>query len=384
MCTVFDVYITHVTGRIPTTHTGSLPRPDDVGALLAAVSAGERVDTEQMRKTVSAAVVEAVSKQIAAGIDIVGDGEMGAVSFMDTASRLTGFGGPMSPYFPSDMAGLQAGFAEAFIALGDRILASNDSPDIAYRPARATETCERLSGALAGLHAVPGAFVAAPAPATLARLGSSVLERRELLARLADAMAQEYRIIVDHDFDLQLDDPESAMGKHVDFADLTVAQFREVVRENIAAINRALEGIPPERVRLHACYGNYPGPHHHDIPLADVIDLLYEANVGAIVVPLANPQHRHEWRVFEQHPLPDDKILIAGMVDPLSPVVEHPRTVADSLVRLAEVVGRDRIVAGTDCGMATFAAVPEAAAQVAYLKLASLADGAAIASTQLW
>jgi 5-methyltetrahydropteroyltriglutamate--homocysteine methyltransferase len=366
-----------MTTMLMTGHGGSLPRPDSVIALLES----DDPDSGRRDDILTAAVGQAVALQVAAGINYVSDGEMSRRHFMSTGDRLTGFQGEMYPYRPSDLAGT---VPSSLARLPRHALASNDSRDVSYLPEAMIAACERFSEVLAGYPASTAGVLASPAPGTLARLGSSVYDRQEFLDVLADAMHEEYQIIVDYGFMLQLDDPESAMGKHVDYQDLPIEGFREIVRQNVRAANRALDGIPPERVRFHACYGNYPGSHVDDIALADIIDLLYQVNADTLVLPFANPRHHHEWRVFEKFPLPERMVLAAGVVDPLNPVAEHAETVADTLIQLARLVGQRQLVAATDCGFSTFAGAPEALPETVRSKLRALTDGAAIASTYLW
>jgi 5-methyltetrahydropteroyltriglutamate--homocysteine methyltransferase len=371
-------------GRILTTHAGSLPRPADLAEVLDAASRGQRPDPGRLAKLTALAVEDAVNRQEIAGVDVVSDGEMGSISFLDTAGRLTGYDGPMASYFPADLAGLMPSFAATFAQVGDHILPSNTSAQISYQPERATEAIFRFRQALAAHPLVGAAFLAAPSPGVIARLGSSAFaSHEELVYAIAAALRQEYQLITSAGLQVQLDCPDLAMGKHTDYAGQSIEEFRAVIRLHVEALNWALAGIPAEQVRLHVCWGNYPGPHHYDVPLEHIIEVLYRANAGTLVLEHANPRHRHEWRVFRDHPLPDHMILAAGVVDTTSPHVEHPQAVADSLVRLAEVVGADRLIAATDCGFATFAAVPEAPAEVAYLKLAALAEGARLASDRL-
>ncbi len=367
-----------------TTHIGSLPRPEEVGGLIAAQVTGETVDPDKLRETVTAAIEDTVQRQAAIGLDYVSDGEMGTPSFMDTRIRLTGFEGPMTPYMPEDIDGVLP-FLANFGEWGDLLLASNTSQEISYRPERVTEAISRFKGVLAQHPEVAGGFMPSPSPGTLARLGTSAFtDHEEFVFAIADALRHEYQLIASAGLTLQVDAPDLAMSKHTDYQSSTVEEFRDIVRIHVRAINRALEGIPAEQVRLHICWGNYPGPHHKDLPLEAVIDLIYEAQAGMLLIEAANPQHRHEWSVFRDHPLPDEMVLAAGVVDTVSPVVEHPQTVAETLLRFADVVGKERIVATGDCGFATFAGMPEAPAEVAYLKLAALVDGARIATDRLW
>lgn len=377
----------HTEDRILTTHTGSLPRPPDLAALLEAAADGQQPEPTLFGKTAAAAVAASVRMQAEAGIDIISDGEQGAISFLDTRSRLTGFGGPMAPYFPLDLRGLEQApsFASFFMRDGGRILASNDSRDIKWLPSAAEATISRFHAALAESAPTVTGFLTAPSPGVISRLGTSAFPtHEEFLFAIADAMSAEYRAIADAGLQVQLDSPDLLMGKHVDYIDSSIPEFRAVAEMHVEALNAAVSGIPASQLRLHTCPGNYPGPHHHDLPLEEIIDILYKARVGTLVLETANPRHRHEWQVFRSHPLPDGMMLAAGVVDVLSPVVEDPEVVAESLLQFASVVGKDRVLAGTGCGFATFAAVPEATLTTAALKLAALAEGASRASDRLW
>ncbi len=370
--------------RILTTHIGSLPRPPEVAAAVGAAITGETVDPDKFNETVTAAVEETVRRQAEIGLDYVSDGEMDTPSFMDTRIRLTGFEGPAKPYMPEDIDGVLPVLTD-FGEAGNVLMPSNTSREISYRPERITAAISRFQGVLAQHPEIAGGFVPSPSPGTLARLGTSAFsDHEEFVFAIADALRHEYQLIASAGLTLQVDAPDLAMSKHTDYRSSTVEEFRDIVRIHVRAINHALKGIPAEQVRLHICWGNYPGPHHKDLPLEAVIDLIYEAQAGMLLVEAANPQHRHEWSVFRDHPLPDGMVLAAGVVDSVSPIVEHPKTVAESLLRFADVVGKERIVATGDCGFATFAAMPGAPAEVAYLKLASLTEGARIATDRLW
>ena len=208
--------------------------------------------------------------------------------------------------------------------------------------------------------------------------------RRDLVFALADSLRVEYRGIVDRGFLLQIDCPDLALGRHVEFADRSIEEFREVVALHVEALNSALEGIDPERVRIHVCWGNYAGPHHHDVALRDILDIVYQVNAAGLSIEGANPRHEHEWRVFADLPLPDGKVLIPGVIDTCTNYIEHPETVAQRIMRYAGVVGRERVMAGTDCGFSTMAGRSAVVPEIAYAKLASLAEGARIASGELW
>jgi 5-methyltetrahydropteroyltriglutamate--homocysteine methyltransferase len=206
----------------------------------------------------------------------------------------------------------------------------------------------------------------------------------EYLGAIADAMAVEYRAIVDAGFDLQLDCPDLAMGKHVQYQGLPLDQFKLRIGLHVEALNHALAGIDPDRVRLHICWGNYEGPHHHDVALSEILPIVLRARIGALLVENANPRHAHEWRVFEDVPLPESMVLVPGVIDTSTNYIEHPEVVAERIVRLANLVGRDRVIGGTDCGLATFASFMPVLPSIAWEKLRSLAQGAALATETLW
>ena len=378
------------TDRILTTHTGSLPRPPDLVPMLLGET--EATDRDAVRQRVRAAVREAVEKQVAAGIDVVSDGEMGKPGFAHyVADRLTGFQGPAAPrpFHPRDLLDypeverrLMGGEAEA---RPRPPMPTNDGPIAYVGQQHLAADLETLAVSLAG-QPVAEAFLPAVSPGSVAMLMGTTHfpHRREFLIALADGLGEEYRTIVDRGFVLQVDCPDLALGRHVEFADRTVAEFRAVAELHVEALNRALTGIDPDRVRVHVCWGNYPGPHHHDVALRDIIDLVYRINAAGLSIEGANPRHEHEWRVFEEMPLPAGKVLIPGVIDTCTNYIEHPEVVAQRITRYAGVVGREHVIAGTDCGFATMAGRSAVVPGVAYAKLASLAEGARLASAALW
>jgi 5-methyltetrahydropteroyltriglutamate--homocysteine methyltransferase len=201
---------------------------------------------------------------------------------------------------------------------------------------------------------------------------------------LADALREEYRAIVDRGLVLQIDCPDLALGRHLEFPDASIFEFQTEIELHVEILNHALAGIDPNRVRIHVCWGNYPDPHHHDVALADILEILYQVTASGISIEGANPRHEHEWAVFGVKPLPGDKVLIPGVIDTCTNYIEHPETVAQRIERYAQVVGRERVIAGTDCGFATMAGRSAVVPDVAYAKLASLAEGARLASSRLW
>ena len=378
------------TDRILTTHTGSLPRPPELLELFSERMDGREVDAALLRERASAAVADAVRRQVEAGIDVVSDGEMGKIGFANyVQDRMTGFGGEVSSRsFARDVGD--------FPDFGARMAAGNQSAMRMPRPSNDAEITyvghEQLEGDLAAMRAAMStvqaeeAFLPAASPGCVVQVMPSTHypDRRAYLYGLADALRVEYRAIVDAGFTLQVDCPDLAMGRHWEFADATLEEFRKNLALHIEALNHGLEGVDPEHVRVHVCWGNYPGPHHRDVALRDILDLIYEVRANGISIEGANPRHEHEWTVFADMPLPEGRYLIPGVIDSCTNYVEHPELVAQRIVRFAQVVGRENVVAGTDCGFGTFAGFGAVVPGIAYAKLASLGEGARIASRELW
>jgi 5-methyltetrahydropteroyltriglutamate--homocysteine methyltransferase len=376
--------------RILTTHTGSLPRPPEVLPLLLAepVSA----DAAERDGVIRAAVSDAVAKQVAAGIDVVSDGEIGKPGFAHyVKDRLTGFQGEATarPFAPRDLADFPEVARQLFTVDGQELprplMPTNDGPVSYVGWDQLTADLDNLAAAITDRPVVE-AFMPAISPGCVAMLMGSVYydDRRDFLDALADALAQEYRAIFARGIVLQVDCPDLAMGRHLEFADRPLADFRQNAEMHVAALNRALSDIDPDRVRVHVCWGNYPGTHHRDIPLRDIVDVILGVNAGALSLEGANPRHAHEWAVFADVDLPQDTVLIPGVIDTCTNAIEHPEVVAQRIERYAGVVGRERVIAGTDCGFSTMAGRSAVVPAVAYAKLASLAEGARLASTRLW
>ncbi|HEX5502635.1 MAG TPA: cobalamin-independent methionine synthase II family protein [Thermomicrobiales bacterium] len=371
--------------RILTTHTGSLPRPDDLVALLYARDAGEPVDEAAFQARAREAVAGIVREQVAAGIDVVNDGEQAKVGYSTyVKERLTGFGGGAGRAlaiadladFP-EYAGRRGGMSFARPAC---------TGPVAYRGLDAVrEDLAAFRAALAGVDAAD-AFLTAASPGVISLfLENQYYPSHEAyLFALADAMKTEYDAIHQAGFVLQLDCPDLAMGRHIQFADASLAEFRRNAELHVAALDRALADIPPDRLRMHLCWGNYEGPHHRDVALRDIIDIVFTARPSAISFEAANPRHEHEWAVFEDVALPAGKILIPGALDSTTNFIEHPELVAQRIVRLARLVGRENVIAGTDCGFATFAGRGAVDPRITWAKFAALAEGARLASAQLW
>jgi 5-methyltetrahydropteroyltriglutamate--homocysteine methyltransferase len=370
--------------RIPTTHTGSLPRPDDLLALLTEPAAG-RSDPAAAPARVRAGVEEVVARQLAAGLDIVNDGEWSKPDYSTyIKERLAGFEGePASPPLGADLKD----FPE--FAARTRTAAVMKQPTcsgpIAWKDFGAVErdiaTLEAAS-AKAGAREV---FMTAVSPGQAARfLANRYYPSHEAyVAALADVLRREYAAIVGAGFVLQLDCPDLASGRNNQFQHLTLAEFRKIVALHVEALNHAVAGLPPERMRLHVCWGNYEGPHHKDVPLRDILDILLTARPAGLSVEGANPRHAHEWRVFEERKLPAGKVLIPGVLDTTTNFIEHPELVAQRLVRYARVVGAENVIAGADCGVATFADRPTVDPRIAWAKLEALVEGARLAAREL-
>ena len=378
------------TGRILTTHTGSLPRPQNLAQLMIAKEQGKVFDAQELDRNVRDAVDEVVKRQINVGIDIISDGEMSKIGFANyVKDRLTGFGGESNPIVAQDVL---------------------DHPDLRVRMFRRNEENEsryftpacngpitlndknavhqdiaHLKAALQGVR-VEEVFMPAVSPGTIAQVmqNNYYPTQEAYLYVLADAMRYEYQAIVEAGFLIQLDCPDLAMQRHTRYAATSIEEFRKQVQQNIEVLNYALTGISPDRVRIHVCWGNYPGPHHRDVALKDIIDILFTIQGDALSIEAANPRHEHEWKVFEDMRLPEGKILIPGVIDTCSTYVEHPEVIAQRLVRFAQVVGRENVIAGTDCGFGTFLGTSIIAPSVAWDKLRSLAEGARIATKELW
>jgi 5-methyltetrahydropteroyltriglutamate--homocysteine methyltransferase len=377
--------------RILTTHTGSLPRPPDLLALLVDPERGNGNEGER-RERVCAAVHDAVRRQIAAGIDVVSDGEMSKPGFAHyVKDRLAGFQGEATPqpFAPRDLRDFPDVARALFMVDGKELprppMPSNDGPIAYVGWDQLTADVDALEAEIAGAP-VAEAFLPAVSPGSVAMLMGSThyADQRAYLFALAEALGEEYRAIVARGFVLQVDCPDLALGRHVAFADKSLADFRANAELHVAALNLALRGIDPERVRAHVCWGNYPGPHHHDVALRDILDIVYQISASGLSLEGANPRHEHEWTVFQAMPLPADKVLIPGVIDTCTNCIEHPETVAQRIARYAHVVGRERVIAGTDCGFSTMAGRSAVAPDVAYAKLASLAAGARLASARLW
>jgi 5-methyltetrahydropteroyltriglutamate--homocysteine methyltransferase len=374
--------------RILTTHVGSLPRPPGLRALLVKKDQGEAYDAAELDRLTAAAVHDIVGRQVEAGVDIVNDGEMSKPGYSTyIADRLTGFAGhePAKPR-------LDTGPHPEFTAALERMTGANVARravcvgPIAWRdrePLR--QDIANLQAALAGANVVEGFMTAAsPGLVPVFQTNSHYPSHEAYVEAIAAVMQEEYEAIVAAGFVLQLDCPDLAMAHHTSFQDLSESDFLKRAAFHVEVLNHALRNVPADRARIHICWGNYEGPHDHDIDFAKVAPILVKSKPMALVVEAANPRHAHEWTVWQETPLPDDKILIPGVLDTSTNYVEHPELVAERLCRFADLVGRERVIAGTDCGFGTFAGYGKLDPDISFKKLKAMADGAAIASQRLW
>ncbi len=387
--------------RILTTHVGSLPRPDKLRELLQAQFDDDEYDQQVLAQASADAVLDIVARQVETGIDIVSDGEMSKISYtFYVKHRLNG-----------------VGIGEPLVRAPNKDLL--DHPDFhdrlkaaSWRP---SSSDKKIAGPLSSSLACIGpisygdktpverdlahfgdavktskpvdAFINAASPGVLTKFVPDSYYGNEdrYVADLADAMKIEYEAIYNAGFLLQIDCPDLGSARHNQYQDLSDAEFLRIAERNVEALNHATAAIPSEALRIHICWGNYAGPHTHDVPLATVFDTCMKANAQAFLFEGANPRHEHEWEDLAEAKIPDDKILVPGVIDSTSNFVEHPRLVAQRICRYADIVGRERVIAGTDCGFATFAGpLPQVAPSIAWAKLGSLVEGAAIASERLW
>ena len=380
--------------RILTTHAGSLLRPPALAEMLGRHSRHEPVDAAAMEAAILDATRHVVKLQAESGIDIANNGEQARESFFTYVQhRMSGFGGQSDRPSFADMLAFPS-FLEMIMSQ----IRSRVQVDLLHAPkaiaavkyldrAPLNRECDDFARVLAELK--PGfaeTFMTAPSPGIIAAamLNEHYASLEAYVTALADALRVEYETIVDHGFILQIDAPDLAMERHVTFAQRPLKDFVGFVDLVIAAINRALEKIPPESVRLHVCWGNYEGPHHHDVALDEILPHLYQARVGALMISMANPRHEYEYRFFERHRLPAGMNLIAGVIDTTTNYVEHPEVVAERIVRVATAIGDPRrVIAGTDCGFETTTGLAPVAEEVVWEKLRAMRDGAAIASKHL-
>ncbi len=376
------------TDRFLTTHTGSLPRPPGLIRTMFAKEEGVPVDTNALQTQIRDAVAVIVNKQVSAGVDIVNDGEMSKPSYATyVKDRLAGFGGAGNTFKYQDLNDFPVLANKVF---GDPGRSRRKTPGcnaaISVRDAGAAlADTENLREGMKTAGASRG-FMSAASPGVISLFFRDDFygSREAYLAAIADAMRHEYRAIVEAGFVLQIDCPDLAMGRHIQFADASLAEFRKEAALNIEALNHALEGLPPEMLRLHLCWGNYEGPHHYDIALADIIDVVFTSRCSAISFEAANPRHAHEWTVFESTQLPDGKTLIPGVLESKTNFIEHPELIAQRIGNFARLVGRENVIAGSDCGYGTWVGQAAVDPDVVWAKMAAMAEGARIATKKFW
>jgi 5-methyltetrahydropteroyltriglutamate--homocysteine methyltransferase len=374
------------TDRILVTHAGSLPRPDDLIEMIWAKMDGQEVDEAALEARVESGVAEIVKKQRDVGVDIVSDGELGKPGFSTYVDeRFTGFDGRSE--FQADDVAPYPNLAMRLFATPAmaHVIFSNCVGEVTAKDPNAEQVeVDRLKNSLDGLPP-SSAFIGAISPGQIAfnypdqHYGS----HEAYLGALAEVLSHDYKTITDAGFNLQIDSPDLAMAAHCRSVGSSIQSWETHLPMAIEALNTALDGIPPEQVRLHVCWGNYAGPHNKDVPLKNIIGEILKANVGTIYPEGANPRHEHEWRVFEEVELPEDKSVILGVIDVKSNCVEHPQLVADRLVRVGQIIGKERLIAGTDCGFDTFIRFSQVDPAVAWLKLESMVEGAELASAAL-
>ena len=374
--------------RILTTHVGSLPRSEKVFKLVFAKEDGKNLDKKEYDEVIAEAVKTVVKKQEEVGIDVVSDGEQSKISYATyIKDRLNGFEGDSPRQIPKDL--------EEFPTFSSRTSKSGGVPTYTRPRCTGPVTVKdmkpleidlvNLREALDGI-SISEAFMNAASPGVIALFQPNEYypDHKSYLYALAGSMKAEYEGIVKAGFLIQIDSPDLALGRHVLFKDKSDEKFLSTIQLHIEALNHALENIPSEKLRLHVCWGNYQGPHHCDIEMKKILPTVLKAKPQALSFEGSNPRHGHEWTVFRDIKIPEEKILIPGVIDSTTNFVEHPELVSERICRFADIVGRNRVIAGSDCGFSTFAGFGTVDADITYAKLSSLAKGAEIASKKLW
>lgn len=375
--------------RILTTHVGSLPRGAELAELLFAAERDEPVDAERFDQVVAAAVDETVRRQAASGIDIVSDGEMSKISYATyIKDRISGFAGDSPRQAPADL--------EAFPSFLERQAKGGGTPSY-RRPRCVSEVAPvtlapleddiRRFAAARAAHGSPQGFMNAASPGVIALFQPNDFYPTDdaYLEALAEAMRPEYEAIVASGLILQLDSPDLGLGRHMMFKDRSDEDYLKAIGRHVEVLNHALRNVPAERCRMHVCWGNYEGPHHCDVEMAVILPTLLRAKPAGLLFETANPRHQHDWEAFEANlsQLPAEKVLIPGVIDSTTNFIEHPRVVAERVERFARMIGPGRVIAGTDCGFSTFAGFGAVDPEIVWAKLATLAEGAAIASARI-
>jgi 5-methyltetrahydropteroyltriglutamate--homocysteine methyltransferase len=376
------------TERFVTTHTGSLPRPEDLIRTMYAKEEGVPVDRAALAARVRKAVAEVVQKQVGAGIDLVNDGEMSKPSYATyVKDRLAGFGGTGNTFVYQDLAQFPRLEKRVF---GDPGRSRRKTPacngPIGVRDAEAAQMdVDNLKAATAGTKAT-ATFMSAASPGVVSLFfrNDHYKDFETYIYAVAEAMRHEYETVTSAGIVLQLDCPDLGMGRHIQYGELSLAEFRKRAQLHVEALNHAVANIPADLLRMHLCWGNYEGPHHCDVALADIVDVVFLAKPRAISLEAANPRHAHEWTVFEKVKLPDGKVLIPGVIESKSNFIEHPELIAQRIARYANLVGRENVIAGSDCGYGTWVGQAAVDPDVVWAKFAAMAEGARIATKQFW
>jgi 5-methyltetrahydropteroyltriglutamate--homocysteine methyltransferase len=374
--------------RFLTTHTGSLPRPEDLIRMMYAKEEGVPVERAALEARIRSAVEETVRRQAGAGVDIVNDGEMSKPSYATyVKDRLNGFGGTGNTFVYQDLADFPNLARRVF---GDPGRSRRKTPAcnsaVSVRdPGAAQIDAENLKAAFSRVTAAE-MFMSAASPGVVSLFfrNDHYPSQEDYLFAIAEAMRHEYETVANAGIVLQIDCPDLAMGRHIQYASLDLEAFRKKIRLHVEAMNHALANIPPERLRMHLCWGNYEGPHHCDVPLADIIDIVFLARPRGISFEAANPRHAHEWTLFENVKLPEGKVLIPGVLESKTNFIEHPELIAQRIGRYARLVGRENVIAGSDCGYGTWVGQAAVDPDVVWAKMAAMAEGARIASREFW
>jgi 5-methyltetrahydropteroyltriglutamate--homocysteine methyltransferase len=374
------------TSRILTTHTGSLPRTAKVVELLLAEDQKPGARKAELQSAVAEVVKYVVGKQVECGVDIINDGEQGRTDYtVHVLQRLTGFEGesaaPMGtgePEFP-ELAEILKHFASPF---QHRPACSGP---VGWKDWAAAEDDIRIAKQAVAGAKCEDVFMTSPSPGQIARYlkNNFYKTEEEYIFALADVMRKEYQAIVEAGFVLQLDCPDLAMLRHMVYLNVPLAEYRKIISINVAALNHAVRDLSPERMRMHVCWGSTVAPHHTDVEIKDIIDIVLTGRPHAVSFPAANARHEHEWKVWRDVKLPAGKIIIPGVIDSTVNTVEHPEVVADRIMNFASVVGRENVIAGVDCGFGTFAGRVQVDTKIVWMKLAALAEGARRASQEL-
>jgi 5-methyltetrahydropteroyltriglutamate--homocysteine methyltransferase len=375
--------------RIFVTHVGSLPRSADLMNFLIARDKKQKYDEAAFRTCLKRSIKEVVEKQVEHGIDIVNDGELGKIGYGAYAKeRLSGFDGIDAPKLSAaDLDEFPTFYRRLYGPEGfDKMVRPQCTGPITYiGHADLTFDIETLSGALAGTAAI-GGFLNAASPGAIGLwLGNAHYKTHEQFVwAIADAMQTEYEAIAAAGLILQIDAPDIGMGRHMQFRDLTTAEYRKEAEMHIAALNHATRNIAPDRMRMHMCWGNYDGPHHHDIELTELIDLVLKMRPLGLSIEGANPRHEHEWKLWKERDLGREIVLLPGVINSVTHRIEHPELIADRLCRYAECVRRENVIASTDCGMSSQAGHSKVDPDIGWAKYGSMAAGAKLASERLW